>query len=491
MQTHSTTLVWLRQDLRLSDHPALSEASKRGLVIPVFIWDPDGDGAWAPGAASKWWLHHSLIDLDVCLRKIGSRLILRCGDSLTELRALIHKTGATALHFSRRYEPLAASRDHAVELALRDDGIGVEIFGSALLWEPEAIRTQSGGSYQVFTPFWKALQNTPKPLPPLPAIRKLMLPKTWPESANISALDLLPRIAWTTAMQGAWQPGLSGARTLLTNHLPEVLPHYLDTRDLPDRDGTSRLSPHLHFGEIGAREVWAAAGGYGGNLDDSHGAESSRTGWQRQLAWREFAHHLLARFPSTPELPLRNAFTAFPWSEDSDSLRAWQRGLTGYPYVDAGMRQLWATGWMHNRVRMVAGSFLVKHLLQPWQGGARWFWDTLVDADLAQNTLGWQWVAGCGADAAPYFRIFNPVAQGERFDPVGAYVKRWVPELTHLSPKWIHRPWEAPEGVLQESGVNLGKNYPRPIVSHAKARILALAAYGAMREAAPNHFREV
>lgn len=471
-------LVWLRQDLRLSDHPALTEAARRGPVIPVFIWDPEGDGAWAPGGASRWWLHHSLVSLDAALAERGSRLILRRGDSLGILRELARETGAAAVHFSRRYEPEAAARDSRVADALRNAGITVDTFGSALLFEPEALRTGSGGPYKVFTPFWNALQALPGPPPPLP-IPRLPAPASWPDSLDARALGLLPKPDWAAGMRAAWTPGWKGARSLARKHLPTALTGYAENRDRPDRDGTARLSPHLHFGELGAREAWAAAGGY---ADIAGTGNPGAAAWRRQLAWREFAHHLLAHFPRSAETPLRAPYADFPWRQDAAGLEAWKRGLTGYPFVDAGMRQLWSTGWMHNRARMAVGSFLVKHLLIPWQAGARWFWDTLVDADLAQNTLGWQWVAGCGADAAPYFRIFNPVLQGEKTDPAGAYVSRWVPELAKLPAKWIHRPWEAPESELRQAGVALGKAYPRPIVGHAFARGRALAAYAALRQ---------
>jgi deoxyribodipyrimidine photo-lyase len=464
-------LVWFRQDLRLSDHPALAAAARRGPVIPVFIWDPTGEGAWAPGGASRWWLRNSLASLATALAERGSRLILRRGDSLGVLRNLVRETDATALHFSRRYEPAAAARDASVTEALRHAGVTSCAFGSALLFEPEALRTGAGGPYKVFTPFWKSLQALPAPLPPLP-IPRLPVPDAWPDSLDLRALGLLPKPDWAAGMPSAWTPGWRGAQASLRTHLPEVLPDYSQDRDRTDRDGTARLSPHLHFGELGAREAWAAAEGYVG------------IPWRRQLAWREFAHHLLAHFPRSAGTPLRAAFAAFPWREDPPALEAWRRGLTGYPLVDAGMRQLWSIGWMHNRARMAAGSFLVKHLLVPWQEGARWFWDTLVDADLAQNTMGWQWVAGCGADAAPYFRIFNPVLQGEKTDPAGAYVREWVPALARVPTAWIHRPWEAPASVLREAGVALGKDYPRPIIDHAYARGRALAAYGSLRAAA-------
>jgi deoxyribodipyrimidine photo-lyase len=483
------TLVWFRRDLRLSDHPALHEACKRGSVLPVFIDDPEGEGAWAPGGASRWWLRHSLDRLGEDLRAKGSRLILRRGDSLNELRALITESRASAVYWSRRYEPAVEARDERIAAALRSGtgpdrpGVEVEVFRSNLLFEPESIRTRAAdGPYQVFTPFWRATQQAPDPPPPLPAPRTIPAPERWPDSLDPAALRPAPRIPWDAGLQSAWRPGGAGARELLAGRLEDALADYSVSRDIPSLEGTSRLSPYLHFGEIGIREIRAALQK---RLDAAGGdasVKASLLAWQRQLIWREFAHHLLAHFPHTPDRPLRPAFAAFPWNRDAEGLKAWQTGRTGYPYVDAGMRQLWATGWMHNRVRMTAASFLVKHLLLPWQEGARWFWDTLVDADLAQNTLGWQWVAGSGADAAPYFRIFHPVTQGERFDPQGDYVRRWVPELAGLEARWIHRPWEAPAAVLAKAGVAPGRNYPKPIVDHAFARARALAAYHSLRE---------
>ena len=473
----------MRQDLRLTDHPALREAALRGPVVPVHIDESATGDPWAPGGAGRWWLHHSLADLDADLRKQGSRLILRKGEPLAALRALIRETGAGGVHWSRRYEPLAAARDAAIAAALGKEGIRVETFGAALLFEPESIRTRSGGPYQVFTPYWRACMAAPDPLPPLAAPRALPAPAAWPVTLELRELDLQPRIPWAEGLAETWRPGARGARDLLGDRIEDTLTGYAETRDIPGSEGTSRLSPHLHFGEIGIREVWAALNGRLASLGRDAKGRASLLAWQRQLIWREFAHHLLVHFPHTPDQPLRPKFAAFPWAEDARALQAWRTGRTGYPYVDAGMRQLWVTGWMHNRVRMAAASFLVKHLLLPWQLGAAWFWDTLVDADLAQNTMGWQWVAGCGADAAPYFRIFHPVTQGERFDADGGYIRRWVPELAGLAGKWIHRPWEAPPEALKAAGVALGETYPRPSVDHAAARARALAAYHSLRDA--------
>ncbi len=476
------TLVWFRQDLRLADHPALYEACKRGIVVPVYIDDPESEGDWAQGGASRWWLHHSLNRLDEALRGKGSRLILRHGNALTELRALINETGATAVFWSRRYEPKVEAYDKHIANALRlnPNGLGVEVdvFCSSLLYEPESIRTRaSAGPYQVFTPFWRATQEAPEPAPPLPNPRKIPAPEHWPDSISINSLKLLPRFSWDVGLQSTWTPGSAAGHELLANGMEAIITEYAVTRDIPSLEGTSRLSPYLHFGEIGIREIWAALQIRLSEAKKDPTVKTSLLAWQRQLIWREFAHHLLVHFPHTPDQPLRPSFAAFPWNRDSEGLRAWQTGRTGYPYIDAGMRQLWATGWMHNRVRMATASFLVKHLLLPWQIGAKWFWDTLVDADLAQNTMGWQWVAGSGADAAPYFRIFHPVTQGIRFDASGSYIRHWIPELAGLDSRNIHRPWEASTAALAKAGVVLGETYPHPIVDHSAARARALAAY--------------
>ena len=302
-------------------------------------------------------------------------------------------------------------------------------------------------------------------LPPSPAITGVAL----------SELGLLPTIPWDGGLQATWIPGEAGAQARLETLVAGPLKAYHDLRNLPDKPGTSMLSPHLRFGEISPRQVWHRV-----QIALQQGEIPSGTDsvtFLNEIGWREFAYHLLYHFPQTVDTPLNPAFEAFPWRHDPTGLKAWQKGLTGYPIVDAGMRQLWHTGWMHNRVRMIVASFLTKDLILPWQQGANWFWDTLVDADLASNTLGWQWAAGSGADAAPYFRIFNPITQGEKFDPDGHYVRRWVPELAAMPAKWIHKPWEAPAEVLSSARVRLGENYPGPMVDHAQARLAALAAY--------------
>jgi deoxyribodipyrimidine photo-lyase len=471
------TIVWFRQDLRLQDNPALAAAIARGgPVVPVYILDAAGEGRWAAGGASRWWLHHSLAALDTALRERGSRLVLACGDSGEVLRGLIKATGADAVYWNRCYEPAAVARDTALKAGL---GVETKSFNAALLFEPHSVRNKSGGPFQVFTPFWKHCLTLAVEEPTKLPVRPLPAPAAWPRSLALGDLELRPRISWDAGLAAAWTPGEAGAQARLKRFVAGAMDGYAEQRNRPDVAGTSALSPHLHFGEIGPRQIWAAvkASAKGsGVFPPSRGAQV----FLSEVGWREFAHHLLFHFPHTPESPLRAEFAGFPWRRDPGQLAAWRRGRTGYPIVDAGMRELWTTGWMHNRVRMIVASFLVKHLRLPWQEGAAWFWDTLVDADLASNTLGWQWTAGCGADAAPYFRIFNPILQGKKFDPDGAYVRRWVPELAKLPTEFVHNPWDAPATELAAARIQLGRDYPQPIVDHGEARAAALAALQAM-----------
>jgi len=474
----SASIVWFRQDLRLSDNPALAAAVRRGgPVVPLFIWSPDEDGAWRPGGASAWWLYESLKSLDSSLRQIGSRLIIRVGESLSILHGLIRATKAECVFWNRRFDPAGAARDRRIESELRADAVKVAHFNASLLHEPDSVFNQQRRPYQVFTAYWRACARLPEPDAPIEAPRHLPAPATWPRSDAIDDPGLRRGADWARGLRAAWTAGEDAARRRLGEFLQSAFVEYPTARNLPGLSGTSRLSPHLHFGEISPCQVWTAVRERQQQQASANGATSrAAEAYLRELGWREFAHYLLFHFPRTTDRPLRRRFADFPWRSDPQALRAWQRGRTGYPVIDAGMRQLWTTGWMHNRVRMIVGSFLVKHLLIDWREGAAWFWDTLVDADLANNTLGWQWAAGCGADAAPYFRIFNPVLQGRKFDPDGAYVRSWVPELARLDPRWIHAPWEAPPGVLRAAGVELGRQYPLPVVDHAVARQRALAA---------------
>jgi deoxyribodipyrimidine photo-lyase len=480
------TLVWFRQDLRCEDQPALAAAAGRGgPVVPVYIHAPEEEGDWPPGAASRFWLHHSLTALDADLRRLGSRLIVRRGASLPNLLDVARRTGAGAVHFCARSEPMARIRDGLVRRELEASGLEVASFNGHLLYEPEIVRTRGGDPFKVFTPFWNACRALGDPLPPAPAPSRLEPPEAWPVSEPIAGLGLLPQPDWAEGMRFAWRPGERGAQQRLAEFLRDGVEDYASARDRPAAAGTSRLSPHLHFGEISPRQILHAARDRRGRTGRVHpgGSKlaappaSASAAWLREIGWREFAHHVLHHFPHTPEKPLRPEFERFPWRRDPQRLAAWQRGRTGFPIVDAGMRELWKTGWMHNRVRMIVASFLVKDLLVTWQEGAAWFWDTLVDADLANNTLNWQWTAGSGADAAPYFRIFNPLLQGRRFDPEGEYVARFVPELARLPSAHRHAPWLAPPRALEEAEVVLDEDYPRPIVDHDAARTRALMAF--------------
>jgi deoxyribodipyrimidine photo-lyase len=450
-------------------------------VVPVFILDDEGEGGWVPGAASRWWLHHSLEALGRSLRDRGSRLVLARGASPGVLSALARRTGARTVYWNRRYEPAAMLRERAVEDSLSENGVEARSFNSSLLFDPHGVANRQGGPFRVFTPYWRRCLELPVEPPVRFKPRKIAAPRGWPESLDLDDLALASKSKRASGLAECWLPGERAGVLRLRRFITHGLDTYSARRDRPDLDGTSCLSPRLHFGEVGPRQVWSAVRALSresGVFPNGKGAEV----FLSELGWREFSHHLLVHFPNTPESPFRPSFARFPWAADPGGrkLEAWRTGRTGYPIVDAGMRQLLRTGWMHNRVRMIAASFLVKHLGIPWSEGVRWFWNTLVDADLANNTLGWQWSAGCGADAAPFFRIFSPVRQGERFDPEGRYVRKWVPELAELQPEFIHRPWEAPTGALVSAGVRLGNSYPRPIVDHTSARAAALRAFKAM-----------
>ncbi|WP_018872849.1 deoxyribodipyrimidine photo-lyase [Thioalkalivibrio sp. ALJ16] len=460
------TLVWLRRDLRLADQPALHAAAARGApVIPVFIHAPEEEAPWQPGAASNWWLHHSLQAMAAEFEQAGSPLILRAGPSLDTLRALIAETGAEAVYWNRLYDPACVLRDQDIKAGLRADGLDVHSFNAALLLEPWEVETGQGRPYRVFSPFWKACRQHGIDQDPLPAPGALAAPERKPESLTIEQLELLPGIDWAGGLRANWKPGEVAAHERLQGFLEHTARDYGGTRDRPDRDGTSRLSPHLHFGEISPRQILRALRQAG--LDTEHGGAEA---FVRELGWRDFAHHVLYHFPHTPERPLNPRFEAFPWRESETDLGSWQRGRTGVPVVDAAMAQLWETGWMHNRLRMVVGSFLTKNLRLHWHHGARWFWDTLVDADLAANTLGWQWAGGCGADAAPYFRVFNPQRQGEQYDPEGRFVRRFLPALKNIETRYIHAP-----------GAGGARNYPAPIVDLKASRQAALEAFDAIK----------
>ena len=467
-------LVWLRQDLRLADQPALSYAAQRGRpVIPVYVLDTD-PGQRPMGASSLWWLNRSLQALGKDLKALGSNLILRRGNAEDVIKALIQETGAGAIVWNRLYEPAAIARDAKLKASVKDQGLEVKSFNAALLNEPWTVETGSGGPYKVFTPYWRAAKAKLNAVSALPVPTALAAPQHWPASDDLDDWGLYPtKPDWSMGFSD-WQPGEAGARTRLDQFLSGPANAYAEGRDQPGQIGTSRLSPHLHFGEISPRQVWLTAqmASHQGRLNDG-----ARDKFLAEIGWREFNHHLLFHFPAIVTDNFKPGFDGFAWRDDKAGLKAWQKGLTGYPMVDAGMRELWTTGWMHNRVRMIVASFLVKHLLIHWREGEAWFWDTLLDADLANNAAGWQWTAGTGADASPYFRIFNPFSQGEKFDPKGSYIRRWVPELAGLPDKLIHRPWEASAVELAAGGIRLGTTYPNPIIDHSLARNRALEAY--------------
>ena len=467
----SPVILWFRRNLRLHDNPALRAAAEAGRpVVPVYISDE-----LDVGGASRWWLHCSLSRLDSALEEHGAGLVIRRGEPGELLPEIVESVGAEAVFFSRRYEPKARAQESALEGAL-DGCCDLEGFDDAVISHPERVMTGAGTPYKVFTPFWKAATGRGEPAEPAPAPARLETTKAGLKPGHIGELGLLPTTPdWAGGLRETWTPGEDGAFQRLEAAC-EIAADYDENRDRPDLEGTSRLSPHLHFGELSPRQVWHDI-----RSATPSSAQTGADALLRQLYWRDFSTYLLYHFPKLPEEPLRAEFREFPWADDPDGLKAWQRGRTGYPIVDAGMRQLWETGWMHNRVRMIVASFLVKDLMVPWQAGADWFLDTLVDADLANNSASWQWVAGCGTDAAPYFRIFNPVLQGKKFDPLGDYVRRWVPELERLPAKHIQQPWKADIDVQKAANVIIGEDYPEPIVNHGDARDLALEAYRAIR----------
>ncbi|MEM0952808.1 MAG: deoxyribodipyrimidine photo-lyase [Pseudomonadota bacterium] len=475
----SPIIYWFRQDLRLSDLPGLQAAAATGQpILPVYVLDDNSAGNWAAGGASRWWLHHSLTALSTDISAANGQLLVCAGDTQSILAELATVTDAAGVYCSRGYEPWAATLERQLHETFEAQDIEFRRFGGNLLFEPEQIANQSGLPFKVFTPFWKACLRQPEPRQPRPKIDKGFYGDSVPalktaQAQSLDALNLLPvNPDWAEGWESLWQPGETGAAVRLERFLETAVNQYDEGRDQPALAVTSQLSPHIHHGEVSPRQIW-------------HAAQSSGKAVKKflsELGWREFSYHLLHHFPDIPESAFKPQFNAFPWLGKPEHLRAWQKGQTGYPLVDAGMRELWQTGFMHNRVRMVVASFLTKHLLLPWQAGEAWFWDCLVDADLASNSCSWQWVAGSGADAAPYFRIFNPTAQGEKFDKAGEYIRRWVPELSALPDKYLHEPAAAPDQVLSEAGLVLGQDYPRPLVDHKQARQAALDAYEAIRQ---------
>jgi deoxyribodipyrimidine photo-lyase len=482
MDTHKRPVIyWFRQDLRLTDLPGLQAAVATGRpVLPCYIYDTETPGAWAPGAASRWWLHHSLASLSSDIAALGGELLIRRGSAANCLQELAEEIDAAAIHCSRAYEPWAANLERTLHEGCQPRGRDFRRFGGSLLFEPENIHNQAGKPFKVFTPFWKNCLQQVEPLPPVMLDPEIRFCASGAGLA-LEDLGLLPRDPdWASHWTDLWQPGEAGAQQRLAVFLAQGIQDYSEGRNHPSRETTSRLSPHIHFGEISPRQIWHAARKAAASGPE---LEQQADKFLSEMGWREFSAHLLFHFPTLPEAPFKPHFEKFPWLGSPAALEAWQKGQTGYPIVDAGMRELWQTGYMHNRVRMIVASFLTKHLLIPWRAGENWFWDTLVDADLASNASGWQWVAGSGADASPYFRIFNPTLQGERFDADGDYVRRWVPELAGLPNRYLHQPEAAPAQVLADAGVEPGVDYPLPLVNHKEAREAALAAYGSIRDA--------
>ena len=471
MSDQQPIIVWFREDLRLQDNPALEAAARAGRVIPVYIHDERAAGEWAPGGASRWWLHHSLEALD---RTLDGRLLRLRGDALDCLDGVLRSSGARAVYWNRRYAPWQMSRDRAVKTELRRRGIAARSFAASVLWEPWRVAKKDGTPYKVFSAYYRnGCRAAGAPRPPRAAAERIAFAESGIGSASRKTLDLLPEGDWHRKFAAHWTPGESGARARLQTFLENGLAGYRRGRDYPAEEHVSRLSPHLHFGELSPHQVWHAAQAAG----LAQGGEEDLEHFHSELGWREFSYYLLYHFPQLPQQPLQPRFTAFPWLEENSTLKAWERAMTGFPIVDAGMRELWETGYMHNRLRMIVGSFLVKNQLLHWHNGERWFWDCLLDADLANNSAGWQWIAGCGADAAPYFRIFNPVTQSRRFDPAGRYIRRFVPELAGLPDAALHAPWEADPATLERAGVVLGATYPWPIVDLKASRERALRAF--------------
>jgi deoxyribodipyrimidine photo-lyase len=454
-------IMWFRQDLRLADHSALTAAAAAGPVVAVFILDDATPGEWCWGGASRWWLHNSLAALNSALP-----LVLRSGETVSVLQTLIEESNATAVYFTRDYAPWSGALEQRIKDMCDSIGISCHRHGGFLLHEPESIRNGSGDFFKVYTPYSRVCfaKGEPRSPKPVPAITRH---KSAVKSEALADWKLLPtKPDWASGLREAWQPGEAGARKLLEIFLDDGLEGYAEGRDRTDQAHVSRLSAHLHWGEISPHHVWYATRNATARAEGVLDRDGEK--FLKEVLWREFAYHLIHHVPSFPDKPFKPEYENFPWADDGVALKKWQRGETGYPIVDAGMRELWTTGIMHNRVRMIVASFLIKDLLIPWQQGERWFWDTLVDADIGNNAAGWQWVAGCGADASPYYRVFNPVLQGEKFDPHGIYVRKWVPELKDVPDEFIHKPWEMAVPPAQ---------YPRRIIDHGVARNRALEAF--------------
>jgi deoxyribodipyrimidine photo-lyase len=464
-------VMWFRQDLRLADNPALTNALEDGKTLPIFILDNVNSKEHLNGAASKWWLHHSLIKLNKSLK---NKLCFFIGNPMDILDEISKQYKISNIFWNRCYEPWRVKRDKKIKKYFNDQNVNVNTFNGSLLWEPWNVSKKDGTPYKVFTPYYrKGCLNSDKPRMPLPAPNLSNLISIDNHDLKIEDLELMPKHNWYSKMISLWSPGEEGAHSKIEEFISNGLNNYKEGRNFPSNQNVSQLSPHLHFGEVSPNQVWYRAKTKEGKL----GIKKDLDHFLSELGWREFSFNLLYHFPFLPKENLQKKFDNFPWDNDKDKLKKWQRGLTGYPIVDAGMQELWQTGYMHNRLRMVVGSFLVKNLLLHWHHGERWFWDCLIDADLANNSAGWQWIAGSGADAAPYFRIFNPITQGQKFDPDGKYTRKYLPVLNDMPDKFLFNPWEAPEDVLKSAGIKLGENYPLPIVEIGSSRQKALEAF--------------
>jgi deoxyribodipyrimidine photo-lyase len=467
--------MWFRRDLRLKDNPALTAAVNNGTLVPIFILDNSDANRREQGAASDWWLHHSLNSLN---QSLDGHLQVLVGDPLSLLPELVKKWSIDSVVWNRCYEPEQMTKDTQLKSQLREQGTSVASFNGQLLWEPMNIRNKTGRAYKVFTPYYrKGCLGAQPPRYPIGAPTKITYAQVSQEGLPLDSLNLLPEIKWYSSFAKEWQPGEHGASLKLSRYIHDASHNYKNQRDFPGVQGTSRLSAHLHFGEISPHQVWYALFDAFEDKDNTH-----LDTFLSELGWREFSYYLLFHYPHITEQNFNAKFNQFQWRTASNDLTAWQQGRTGIPIVDAGMRELWQTGFIHNRVRMIVGSFLVKNLLIDWRQGEAWFWDCLVDADLASNCASWQWIAGSGADAAPYFRVFNPVLQGEKFDKQGEYLLKYCPELAKLPLKYIHQPWEAPNAILRQAGVILGQTYPAPIVDLKASRLRALDTYQQMKE---------
>lgn len=503
----SASIFWFRQDLRISDNPGLCAACEAGELIPVYIYDQEAPENATLGGASQWWLHHALHSLADSLKQ---QLIVRQGSPQKVLADLVEQYDAQHIFWNRMYEPWARERDTKIKSYFSEQGIQVKSLNGSLLWEPWEVLKKDNTPYKVYTPYYrKGCLSKPDPRFPLtkPNIEvNIQVHHQWAQSASpqatsakstsaqtassqntssqntaaqIDALELLPKIKWDTGIANTWEVSEKAAGERLKTFIEHTITEYSDKRNLPAQQGTSLLSPYLHFGQISPNQVWYA-------VKDAFAGDISGQGvdtYLSEIGWREFSYYLLYHFDDMQQYNFNPKFNHFAWRKSDADLSAWQKGLTGVPIVDAGMRELYQTGYMHNRVRMIVGSYLVKNLLIDWREGERWFWDCLVDADTASNAAGWQWVAGSGADASPYFRIFNPILQGEKFDKEGEYVKRYCPELSELPKKYIHKPWEAPADILKTAGIELGNNYPNPLVDLKQSRQRALDAFAQIKNA--------